>query len=127
MIPVFNEARTVVEVIDRVRATGMPVELVVVDDGSTDGTQDVLRKHQDRIDRLILLDRNRGKGAALKAGFAVVTGDIVVIQDADLEYDPEDYAELMKPIAKAGSPQTEGLGATRPSIPNVAATSCLDE
>jgi glycosyltransferase involved in cell wall biosynthesis len=103
VMPVFNEARTVMTIIDRVRRTNLPVELIVVDDGSTDGTRELLKQEREKIDRLILLDENRGKGAALKAGFAVATGDVVIIQDADLEYDPEDYAELLKPIQKAGA------------------------
>ena len=103
VMPVFNEARTVMTIIDRVRRTNLPVELIVVDDGSTDGTRELLKREREKIDRLILLDENRGKGAALKAGFAVATGDVVIIQDADLEYDPEDYAELLKPIQKAGA------------------------
>ncbi len=101
VIPVFNEKGTVATLIERVRAVDLSMEIIVVDDGSSDGTRDVLKSLEHTVDRVILLERNGGKGAALKAGFAVATGDVIVIQDADLEYDPQDFVGLLEPIVKA--------------------------
>ena len=103
IVPAFNEAATMVEIINRIRATNLDIELIVVDDGSTDGTRDILQREKGRIDHLIFQARNGGKGAALKAGFKVATGDVLIIQDADLEYDPADYPDLIGPIVKAGA------------------------
>ena len=98
IIPVYNERATIAEIIRRVEATGLAHELVVVDDASTDGTWDVLCGLPSGRMRLLRHERNRGKGRALRTGFAAASGDIWLVQDADLEYDPNDYPALLKPI-----------------------------
>ncbi len=101
MVPVFNEARTVAEVIDRLLVIDLPArrEILVVNDGSTDGTRDVLDRLPVRPElRIIHAERNGGKGSAIRIGFAEATGTIVAIQDADLELDPAQLAELVQPI-----------------------------
>jgi glycosyltransferase involved in cell wall biosynthesis len=98
VIPAFNEMRTIRDVIARVRAAPFDKEIVVVDDGSRDGTREYLAGLKDRDVVVVLQPANAGKGAALRAGFAKATGDIVLIQDADLEYNPADYPRLLQPI-----------------------------
>ena len=99
VIPVYNEAATLEKVIERVRQTGLNQEIILVDDGSTDGTRELLEGLRGQQDLKILLhDSNQGKGAALITGFAAATGDVVVIQDADMEYNPEEFRWLLQPI-----------------------------
>ena len=99
VIPVYNEKNTILEVLERVRSVDLPKEMIVVDDCSTDGTREILRSIPYSEDlKIILQPKNLGKGAALRTGFTAVSGDIVVIQDADLEYDPAEYANLIQPI-----------------------------
>ena len=101
IVPCFNEVRTITHVIQRLRDTQLPCEIIVVDDGSTDGTREVLHALADKPDlRIVLHERNLGKGAALRTGFAHATGDVVTVQDADLEYDPRDFLFLLQPIVE---------------------------
>lgn len=99
VMPVFNERATIEEIIRRVLAVSMRIQLIVVDDRSTDGTSEILRRLQAELGFVLLeQEKNEGKGAALRRGFAAVTGDLVVIQDADLEYSPEEYPQLIELI-----------------------------
>lgn len=99
VIPAYNEEKTILRVIDAVRAVGLDTELIVVDDCSKDKTYDVVKPLADAgVVRLLKHDVNQGKGAALRTGFKAATGDIVVVQDADLEYDPKELPGLMAPI-----------------------------
>jgi glycosyltransferase involved in cell wall biosynthesis len=95
ILPVYNERKTIAEILERVAKVSIAKEIIVVDDGSTDGTREFLREHRDQGFRLILHDRNRGKGAGIRSAQRYVRGEFVVIQDADLELDPEDYGVML--------------------------------
>lgn len=102
MVPVYNEIRTIEKILFRLQSLDLEKEIILVDDGSTDGTREFLRDLQKRgVEegiKIVFHDLNYGKGAALRSGFRHVSGELVVIQDADLEYDPAEYPKLMQPI-----------------------------
>jgi len=117
VMPVYNEAKTIEEAVRRVRDVPISKEVIIVDDGSTDGTRDILKRvaedsttpadSQNEI-AVFFQSENQGKGAAIKAGLAHVKGDVVVIQDADLEYNPQDYVKLLEPILSGHADVTYG-------------------
>lgn len=98
IMPVHNEVETVNDIIERVLSKSVVHELIIVDDGSKDGTIEVIEKLSSEKIKILKHETNKGKGAAVRTGFDAASGDVVVIQDADLEYDPEDYTKLLKPI-----------------------------
>ncbi|MBK8430201.1 MAG: glycosyltransferase family 2 protein [Chloroflexi bacterium] len=103
VIPVYNERETLAEIVQAVLATEMAYEIILVDDGSKDGTRDLYPQIEalaPTIIRVILHEKNLGKGGALQTGFRAATGDIIIIQDADLEYDPRDYPAMIRPIVE---------------------------
>jgi glycosyltransferase involved in cell wall biosynthesis len=120
VIPAYNERGTVEEIVSRVRAVGLADEIVLVDDGSTDGTREILARmaKSDPALRILFHERNRGKGAAVASGIQAAKGDLILIQDADLEYDPREYPGLLKPIEEGNADVVFGsrfLGAPRRS------------
>lgn len=100
IIPVFNERDTILEILRRVEAVSLPLEkeIIIVDDYSTDGTRDILKNLNQHKYKVILKEKNEGKGSALKEGFLAATGDAIIIQDADLEYEPNEYKKVLGPI-----------------------------
>ncbi len=120
VIPCYNEKDTIQEIVERVNASPLDKEIIIVDDGSTDRTREILATqiaHQ--VDQIIFHEHNQGKGAALRSGFAAVHGDIVIIQDADLEYDPADYEQLIKPILEGKADVVYGSRVRRGHTHNV--------
>ena len=117
IIPIYNEISTLREIITRVQNTGLANEIVLVDDGSIDGTRDIVDEYKTKTGFVVIMhEQNQGKGAAVRSGFDVANGDVFLIQDADLEYDPRDYKALLKPIEEGLSDVVYGsrfLGASR--------------
>src|SRR3989338_7264391 len=106
IMPAYNEKSTILKIIDKVKMAktlGLAKEIIIVDDFSTDGTRDILRKVKDKKIKILYHDINKGKGSAIRTGLKQATGDILLIQDADLEYDPNDYEKLQNP-KKKGNP-----------------------
>jgi glycosyltransferase involved in cell wall biosynthesis len=117
LIPAYNEIQTIEEIIKRVQRTGVASEILIVDDGSTDGTRDFLKNldGQNRI-KVVFHEKNQGKGAAVRTGIKNAAGDVILIQDADLEYDPRDYPALLQPLEEGLADVVYGsrfLGAPR--------------
>jgi glycosyltransferase involved in cell wall biosynthesis len=99
IIPCYNERQTIEKIVDRVKASPIDKEIIIVDDCSQDGTRDLLKaKLENQVQKIVYHEKNQGKGAALRTGFAHATGEYVIVQDADMEYDPQEYSLLLQPM-----------------------------
>lgn len=103
IIPIYNEVKTIERIIQRVKDVNIEKEIIAVDDCSTDGTREILKGISEDGIKVLFHEKNQGKGAALRTGFKHISGEVVIIQDADLEYDPQDYIKLIKPIREEGT------------------------
>lgn len=122
LIPVYNESAMIIELLRKVKAQeidGVEFEIIVVDDGSTDNTVQILNQHAELYTKILELTENRGKGAAVKKGLAIANGDYVLFQDADLEYDPSDYSSLIYPILNYSADVVLGSRLTAPQYTRV--------
>jgi glycosyltransferase involved in cell wall biosynthesis len=117
LIPIYNELDTIREILKRVQDTGLADEIILIDDGSVDGTREILKEYEGQDPyRVIMHEKNQGKGAAVRTGIKNATGDVILIQDADLEYDPRDYPAILRPIEEGLADVVYGsrfLGAPR--------------
>lgn len=102
IIPVFNEIKTIKSIIQQVKAVNIEKEIIIVDDCSTDGSREILRQVKEDGTKVFFHQKNSGKGSALRTGFKHITGEVVIIQDADLEYNPQDYLKLIEPFSRDG-------------------------
>lgn len=111
IIPIFNEKDTILDILKKIDAVELPIEkeVVIVDDFSTDGTRDVLLTLDQEKYKVVLKENNAGKGSAIKRGLKVATGDLIIFQDADLEYDPEDYHAMIQPLLEGRAEAVNGV------------------
>lgn len=118
VIPVYNEQATIIKLLDRVAAVNVEKEVIVIDDFSTDGTREILEEHRNETFTLLLHGQNQGKGAALRTGFQHATGDFVIVQDADLEYDPADFPKLLAVVESRNARAVYGsrLATSQPTM-----------